>query len=183
VHGIPDNTSIKEGDLVTVDIGVMYNSCCTDAARTFFVGDTTLMSDSVSKMLSTCNTALDAGISKAVTGNCVGDISYSIQKEIEFNGLRSPYQLGGHGLSSVPHEEPFIPNYGLYGTGDLLCKGQKLAIEPIVVYSPEKVTLSDDGWLWYCSDYSLSAHKEDTVVVWDGAPIVLTRETFEGDLI
>lgn len=181
VHGIPTHIPLKCGDLVTIDIGVSYNKNHTDAARTFVVGNE--KSEIQTKLIHTANKALDDGIRKAVDKNNIGDISYAIQRIIEFNSFKTPLELGGHGIGLVPHGSPFIPNYGVAGSGPGLESGMCLAIEPIVVAGPKEVEVENDGWTIFSPSKSLSAHAEDTVVVTDGAPIILTRETLEGEAI
>jgi methionyl aminopeptidase len=180
VHGAPsENTIIKEGDLITVDIGVSYKHNCTDAARTFVVGVPTRRQR---KLIDAAQAALDAGVSKATFGNRVGDISYAIQTQVETRGFKSPLDYGGHGIGLEPHMDPFISNTGVSGTGEALEVGMCLAIEPIVMEgSPEVFEDESDGYTVYSEDGRLSSHIEDTVVVvGSGRPIILTRRTLSG---
>lgn len=179
VHGIPTQEPLKEGDLITVDIGVAYKSNHTDAARTFVVGNEP--SDKILNIINVTQKALDDGINKAVENNTIGDISYAIQRIIEFNNYKTPLDLGGHGIGLVPHDDPFIPNYGVSGSGDNLIFGMCLAIEPIVIDGPKDIKKGNDGWTMYSPSKSLSAHIEDTIIVTDDIPIILTRVTLHGE--
>lgn len=182
VHGIPKKVPLKEGDIVTVDIGVSYKKNHTDAARTFIVGNNP--NKKQEKLLQCCNKALNDGISKAINNNNVGDISYAIQRIIEFSGYRTPLELGGHGIGLSPHTEPFIPNYGTAGSGIKLKSGMCLALEPIVIDGSNEIEIDkDDNWTIFSPHKNLSVHIEDTIVVTDNVPIILTRETLEGGLI
>ncbi|KKL56002.1 hypothetical protein LCGC14_2249770 [marine sediment metagenome] len=174
VHGIPGNCKLVNGDVVTIDIGVSYKSHCTDAARTYVVGSTTPHA-----MIECVLLALDNGIKKAIVGNTVGDISYAIQKAV-YRGNKNynvPLKLGGHGIGLMTHCPPFIPNYGRRGEGELLLKGLCLAIEPIIFDGPSDVILKTDGWTYTSPTGVLSVHVEDTIIVTDKNPIILTRET------
>lgn len=182
VHGVPTSVPIVEGDIVTVDIGVRYNGHCTDAARTFIIGN---YYDNVkTKLVNAVNRALEEGIKAAVVGNKVGNISFSIQKVIESNGFRSPLYLGGHGIGFYPHTFPFIPNYGVKNKGRSLVQGMCLAIEPIAIAGSKDVFLDeDDGFSVYSCDGSLSAHSEDSIVITDSTPYILTRTTLDGRMV
>jgi len=181
VHAIPSNTPLKEGDLVTVDIGVSFEHHCTDAARSFIVGRANSLAE---KLVATAYTALNAGIKQATSANRVGDISFAIQREVELQGFRSPMEFGGHGIGTKPHTAPFIPNAGMKGKGIPLVYGMCLAIEPIVMIGSTDVFVDEtDGFTIIASSGKLSAHVEDTIVVTDREPIILTRETLLGGVI
>jgi methionyl aminopeptidase len=182
VHTIPSSTPLVEGDLITIDIGVSYKGHCTDAARTFYVGKNT--NNHKKYLLSTAKIALDNGILFACAGNRVGDISYAIQRIIELNGYTTPLEIGGHGIGTSPHQPPFIPNYGVKGSGMKLVYGMCLAIEPILIEGSNKLALdSADGWSIYSPEGCLSVHIEDTIIVTEREPVILTRETLEGGVI
>jgi methionyl aminopeptidase len=182
VHGVPSTEPLQEGDLVTIDIGVSYENHCTDAARTFYIGS--CIDERKKSLLSTVERALNNGILFSVSGNHVGDISYAIQKVIEINGYKTPLEIGGHGVGTVPHQPPFIPNYGVKGSGMELVYGMCLAIEPIVIDGSNKLALdSANGWSIYSPDGCLSVHIEDTIVVTDKEPLILTRNTLEGGVV
>lgn len=178
VHGIPTNKPLEVGDIVTIDIGVSYKQNHTDAARTFVVGHNT--TDEINRLISTAETSLRDGINKATANNTIGDISYAIQRVIEFNGYKTPTELGGHGIGLSPHEDPFIPNYGVAGSGIKLKPMMCLAIEPVVIAGPKEILLEKDRWTISSQSGSLSAHVEDTIVVMDNHPIILTKKTLDG---
>lgn len=181
VHGVPNNIKLELNDVVTVDIGVSYNSHCTDAARTFVVGNNP--HPKVLSLIQTAYTALNMGISQARIGNRVGDISFAIQKQIYKGNYQTSLIYGGHGIGLRPHMDPFIPNYGRKNTGSNLIPGACLAIEPIVIDGPNDLLESEiDGWTVYSPHDCLSAHVEDTVIV-AHTPIILTRETLDGKII
>lgn len=180
VHGLPSSSPLEEGDVVKMDIGVSYRGHCTDAARTFVVGTP---SDKMLRMLSSAGKALNDGISQAYSGNHVGDISFAIYKNIFMNGYKTPTRLGGHGIGTSPHQPPFIPNFGVKGSGAELIRGMCLAIEPILIDGPNIVELSADGWCFYSPGGHMVVHVEDTVVINDLAPFILTRETLRGGTI
>ncbi len=181
VHGMPTNSPLKKGDLITIDIGVSYKNNHTDAARTFVVGKDP--SDKILNIINATQKALDDGIYKAIKGNTIGDISYAIQRIVEFNNYKTPLELGGHGIGLVPHDEPFIPNYGVSGSGYILVPGMCLAIEPIVIDGPKEIKTGDDGWTVFSPSKSLSAHIEDTIIITNDVPIILTRNTLENKTI
>lgn len=181
VHSVPTSRPLKTGDMVTVDIGVSYKEHCTDAARTFVIGKPT---KEQALLISTANEALNAGIAAAITNNHLSDISYAIQRKVELNGFRSPLDFGGHGIGLKPHLDPYISNTGIKGKGEKLIEGQGLAIEPIVMAGSIEVFIDEtDGCTCYSDDGSLSAHVEDTIIVSDLVPFILTRETLKGKVI
>lgn len=178
VHAVPSKRVLQKKDIVTLDVGVRYKNLCTDAARTVTVGVAT----GISKILiETVSKALDAGISEAVVGNNIGDISYSIQRVVEYAGFVSPLELGGHGIGTKPHMRPFLPNYGVRGSGPQLHVGQCIAIEPIVLAGKREVVFTNNAV--YSADGALSSHREDTIYISDDNPIILTRMTLKGDYI
>lgn len=178
VHSEPTLRVLQNGDIVTVDIGVRYKGWCTDAARTVTVGGGTPVT---SVFITTANKALDEGIWQCYVGNSIGDISYAIQRIVETRGFKSPVELGGHGIGRKPHSKPFIPNYGRRGTGVVIKEGMCLAIEPIVMKTSNKLLFGSTAI--YSADGGISAHAEDTVYIAKGGPIILTRETLQGDII
>ncbi|MCK5020537.1 MAG: type I methionyl aminopeptidase [Candidatus Peribacteraceae bacterium] len=181
VHGAPTNIPLKLGDLITVDIGVSYKNHCTDAARTFVIGAPTTEQQN---LIDTSKSALDSGIKEAITGNRIGDISYAIQRCVELNGFRSPLDYGGHGIGFKPHLNPFISNTGIKGKGKKLIEGQGLALEPIVMAGSIEIFIDGvDECTCYSKDGALSAHIEDTIIVSDLIPLILTRETLNGGIV
>jgi len=172
VHGIPNETprSLKEGDIVGLDLGLRHNGVIVDAAITVAVGT---VSEESKKLMRATESALTAGIAAAIPGKHVGDISNAIQKEIEGAGFTVIRELGGHGVGERVHEEPFIPNFGKPGTGELLEKGMVLALEPISSAGKAAVTLAPDGYTFRTKDGSRSAHFEHTILLEkEGARII-----------
>lgn len=173
VHGIPsDKVFIKEGDIVSVDVGVIYDGFYGDAAYTYPVGK---ISEEAKRLLRVTEEALYKGIGQAKAGKRVGDISSAIQKHVESNGFSVVRAFVGHGVGRLLHEEPQIPNFGKEGIGPKLRKGMTLAIEPMVNAGTYEVKILSDGWTAVTKDGSLSAHFEHTVVVTDNEPEILTK--------
>jgi len=172
VHGIPKPTRVlREGDLVSVDVGVRLDGWYADAAVTFPVGE---IDAEAQRLLDMTRAALAAGIAQAVPGRHLGDIGHAIQKTVEDAGFSVVRDLVGHGIGREPHEEPQGPNYGRPGRGLLLREGMVLAIEPMVNEGgPEVVTLPD-RWTVVTADRRRSAHFEHTVAVTADGPWVLT---------
>ncbi|MGE0206594.1 MAG: type I methionyl aminopeptidase [Candidatus Babeliales bacterium] len=174
VHGVPGNTTIKQGDLVKVDICASWKGYCADAARCYVVGD---VSGDIKKLIEAAQKALDKGIEKAVPGNRLSDISASIQQEVEKHGFGVVRDFAGHGIGKVMHEEPEILNYGQPGKGPVLRAGMTLAIEPMITMGHYAVYVTQDGWTVKTKDKSLAAHVEDTIVITEKGPQVLTRKS------
>ena len=173
VHGIP-NESVKilqEGDIVGLDLGLAHKGVIVDAAITVPVGE---VSEEVKKLLAATERALAAGIAQAIPGNHIGDISHAIQKEIEGAGFRVVKELGGHGVGDMVHEEPFIPNFGHPGDGELLSEGMVLALEPISTAGKAAVILAPDGYTYRTKDGSRSAHFEHTILIEKGGARIIT---------
>ncbi len=175
VHGIPNESSktLKEGDIVGLDLGLRHEGVIVDAAITVAVGK---VGAEIQKLLNATENALAAGIAAAVPGNHVGDIGAAIQKEIEGAGFKVIKELGGHGVGDVVHEEPFIPNYGKPGEGELLEEGMVLALEPISTAGKASVILAADGYTYRTKDGSKSAHFEHTILIEKGGALVVTSE-------
>jgi methionyl aminopeptidase len=174
VHGIPNETArtLKEGDIVGLDLGLRHNDIIVDAAITVPVGN---VDEETKKLLYATEAALARGIAAAVPGNHVGDISQAIQKEIENAGFSVVKELGGHGVGELVHEEPFIPNYGRAGQGELLVEGMVLALEPISSAGRAAVTLAPDGYTFRTKDGSRSAHFEHTILLEKGGARIVTE--------
>lgn len=171
VHGIPSkNEILKDGDLLGIDVGVYKDGYHGDAARTYLIGK---VSDKAQKLYDVTRRSLEIGISNAVTGNRVGDISASIGDFVTSNGFFVADNLTGHGIGRELHESPQIPNSGVRGRGPRLQKGMTLAIEPMVNAGTNCVR--ENGWEFSTNDNSLSAHFEHTILVTDGQPEILTR--------
>lgn len=164
VHGIPNESvkTLRDGDIVGLDLGLTHNGIIVDAAITVPVGT---VSEETKKLLRATEEALAAGIGAAIPGNHVGDISYAIQEVIERSGFKVVKELGGHGVGDVVHEDPFIPNYGRKGEGELLEEGMVLALEPISTAGKAAVILCPDGYTFRTKDGSRSAHFEHTILL------------------
>lgn len=173
VHGIPNESVkiLKEGDIVGLDLGLTHNGVIVDSAITVPVGK---VSEETKNLLSATERALAAGIAQAAPGNHVGDISYAIQKEIESAGFKVVKELGGHGVGELVHEEPFIPNFGRPGDGELLKEGMVLALEPISTVGKAAIILTPDGYTYRTKDGSRSAHFEHTILIEKGGARIIT---------
>lgn len=174
VHGIPDNEPLKEGDVLSVDCGVLMNGFYGDSAYTFAVGD---IDPAVQELLNTTKRCLELGIEQAVAGNRIGDIGFVIQEEAERHGYGVVRELVGHGLGRRLHEPPEVPNFGKRGRGPKLVEGLVIAIEPMINLGKRTITQMSDGWTIVTSDRKPSAHYEHTIVVRKGKAEVLS--TFE----
>jgi methionyl aminopeptidase len=173
VHGIPsDKFFIKEGDIVSVDVGVIFDGFYGDAAYTYPVGK---ISEEAKKLMKVTEEALYEGIKKAKPGRRVGDISYAIQRHVETKGFSVVRAFVGHGIGRSLHEEPQIPNFGKEGIGPKLKRGMTLAIEPMVNAGSYEVVILPDGWTAVTKDGSLSAHYEHTIAITEDEPEILTK--------
>ena len=172
IHGIPDDTRLKYGDIVSVDVGAYCDGFHGDNAYTFIVGDT---SEENKKLLRETEAALYKGIEQAVVGNRVGDISHAIEQHISQFGYGIVRQFVGHGVGREMHEDPSVPNFGKAGHGVKLAAGMVLAIEPMVTAGDYHVAVLDDDWTVVTSDGSLSAHYENTVLITKDGYEILTR--------
>jgi methionyl aminopeptidase len=173
VHGIPNEEvkTLKSGDIVGLDLGLAHDGIIVDAAVTVPVG---AVDEETKKLLAATKEALAAGISQAVPGNRIGDISHAIQKEIERAGFTVVKELGGHGVGNRVHEEPFVPNFGRPGMGELLQEGMVLALEPISTAGKAAVILSNDGYTFRTKDGSRSAHFEHTILIEKGGARIIS---------
>ena len=171
VHGIPDGTTLSEGDILSVDVGVILDGFVADSAYTFAVGE---ISSEAERLLEGCQAALAAGIAKCRPGNRLSDVSHAVQMATEEAGFSVVRSLVGHGIGRSMHEDPQIPNYGPPGRGPELAPGMTFAIEPMINAGGPDVFLHDDEWSISTADGSLSAHFEHTVAVTDEGPRILT---------
>lgn len=171
VHGIPDETKIKEGDIVGLDLGAEYKGCYTDAAMTVAVGK---CSKEAERLIKTAKLCLKKAAAEAKAGARVGNVSAAIQQTAEKAGFSVVRDLAGHGVGRFIHEDPFIFNYGKRGEGIILEEGMTLAIEPMLNSGKSAVKLLDDGWTYKTADGTLSAHFEYTILVKRGKPEVIT---------
>jgi len=171
VHGIPGNRVLKEGELLSVDVGVEKNNYYGDAAISIAIGK---ISEEKKKLMDVTEKSLYIGIEQAVAGNRIGDIGNAIQTYVESFGFSVVRDLCGHGVGKHLHEDPQIPNYGKRGTGALIKNGMTLAIEPMINMGSHKVFVDEDGWTVKTIDGLPSAHFEHTIAVIDGKPEILT---------
>lgn len=162
VHGIPSNQELVDGDIVSVDCGVLMNGFYGDSCYTFEVGEA---EPTVRDLLVCTKECLYRGIEQAVVGNRIGDIGYAVQKHAEDNGFSVVEELVGHGVGHFLHEEPNVPNFGRRGTGLKLKERMIIAIEPIINYGKRSIVQDKDGWTIRTRDGKVSAHYEHTVVV------------------
>lgn len=174
VHGFPGNYEIKDGDIVSVDCGVILNKFYGDSAYTFAIGD---VEEETLRLLKVTRECLDLGIQKAVVGMRVGDIGYAVQEHAEKNGFGVVKELVGHGVGVKLHEKPEVPNYGKRGSGIKLEEGMVIAIEPMINAGRAAVKFWDDGWTVSTVDKKPSAHFEHTVAIKKGKADILS--TFE----
>jgi methionyl aminopeptidase len=172
VHGIPGELSLADGDIIGLDLGLLYQGFYSDIAITVGVGK---ISAAAKKLIETTRSALNEGIKKAEAGNHLGDISAAVQLCAESNGFSVVRQFVGHGIGRAMHEEPEIPNFGLKGSGPELSVGMVLAIEPMLNQGSWECQIDQDGWTARTRDRKLSAHFEHTVVITETGPQILTR--------
>lgn len=162
VHGIPSQYELKDGDVISVDCGVLKNQFYGDSAYTFPVGD---VSEEVLRLLKITRECLYKGIEKAIAGNRVGDISAAVQIHAESNGYSVVRELVGHGVGRHLHEKPEVPNYGKRGSGMILKEGLVIAIEPMINMGTRSIIHENDGWTVRTADGKPSAHYEHTVAI------------------
>ncbi|MEW6412205.1 MAG: type I methionyl aminopeptidase [Candidatus Zixiibacteriota bacterium] len=171
VHGIPGKRVIREGEIVSVDVGSIFEGFYGDAARTFAVGE---VSEQKLHLMETTEKCLRAGIDKARNGNKLGQISAAVQQVAENEGYGVVRQLVGHGIGRKMHEEPQVPNYGSAQEGPVLKTGMVLAIEPMINMGTYEVKTLPDGWTFVTLDGQPSAHFEHTVAITEDGPDILT---------
>lgn len=165
VHGIPNTQPLKEGDIVSVDIGVLWEGFWGDSAFTFAVGR---ISDDLQKLLDATRMCLELGVEQAAIGKRIGDIGYAVQHYAETSGYGVVRELVGHGVGIQLHEAPEVPNYGRRGHGLVMTEGMVLAIEPMINLGTKNVRQLKDGWTIETQDGKPSAHFEHTVAVGKG---------------
>lgn len=171
VHGLPSQRLLKEGDIVSLDLGVRYKDLCTDMAVTVGVGK---ISPEAEKLIKVTKECLNIGIKEAIIGNNIGAIGNAIQRHAESYGLGVVRELVGHGIGRMPHLEPKIPNYGEVREGPRIQEGMALAIEPMITLGDYEVKVKKDNWTVVTQDSSLAAHFEHTIVIIDGEPVIVT---------
>lgn len=173
VHGVPSESVIlKEGDLVKVDLCASWQGYCADSARCFFIGVGSVEGQQLVKV---AEQSLDKAIEKAVVGGRLSDISAAVQNEVEKHGFGVVRDFCGHGIGKKMHEEPEILNYGKPGRGPVLRAGMVFAIEPMITQGGYHIKIARDGWTAHTADGSLAAHVEDTVIITESGPQVVTR--------
>jgi methionyl aminopeptidase len=173
VHGIPSSVRLREGDIISLDIGVYYRGFYGDAALTLPVGKVSAQTE---RLLAATEESLYRGIEKAVPGNRLSDVSAAIQECVEKEGFAVVRNFVGHGIGRDLHEEPQIPNFGRPGQGPELREGMTLAIEPMVNAGGWEVIILDDGWTAVTKDGSLSAHFEHTIAITGDGNVILTKQ-------
>jgi methionyl aminopeptidase len=171
VHGIPGNRVLKNGEILSIDVGVNKNGYFGDAALTVAVGE---ISDEKKHLMEVTEKSLYRGIEEAISENKVHDISYAVQEYVESNGFSVVRELCGHGVGKFLHEDPSIPNYGKKGTGARLKNGMTIAIEPMVNAGGFFIKTASDGWTVLTADGKPSAHFEHTVLISNNKPEILT---------
>ncbi len=172
VHGIPGDYVLKEGDILSVDLGAIRDGWHGDAAFTYAVGR---VDAAAQRLMDVTRVALERGIAVAVPGNRLGDIGHAIQSWVEGQGFAVVRDFVGHGIGRQMHEAPQVPNFGRRGTGFTLQPGMTLAIEPMVTAGDWRVQVLEDGWTAVSADGSLAAHYEHTIGVTEHGPEILTQ--------
>ena len=173
VHGIPNDERLKEGDIVSIDIGAVFRGYYGDAARTFPVGN---ISEEAALLIKTTEESFFEGLKYARVGYRLSDMSHAIQAYVESRGYSVVKSFVGHGIGRNMHEDPQVPNFGNPGMGPRFRPGMTLAVEPMVNQGTDEVEILADGWTVLTKDRSLSAHYENTIVITDEEPLILTLE-------
>lgn len=171
IHGIPGARRLVAGDIISIDVGGVYEGLYSDSARTYAVGET---SGKAMRLLEVTEKALYEGINQARAGNRLHDISAAIQRVVESAGFFVVREFVGHGIGRALHEDPQVPNFGKKGTGPVLQEGMTLAIEPMVNEGTWKVAIKGDGWTAVTADGSLSAHFEHSIAITQNGPVILS---------
>ena len=172
VHGIPSDRELKDGQIISIDVGSIYNDFYGDHAKTFCLGN---VSESKRKLVDVTKKSLMLGIEEVKPKNHIGDIGFAIQNYAEKNNFSVVRELVGHGIGRKLHEEPQVPNYGQKNTGSILKEGMCLAIEPMINEGSEKIITKDDGWTICTEDGKPSAHFEHTIAVTSKGVEILTK--------
>ena len=172
IHGIPGKRIIRNGDIVSVDVGAKIHGFHGDCAGTYPCGE---VSEETKRLIEVTRQSFFEGIKYAKAGNRLGDISAAIQEYVERHGYSIVREYVGHGIGANLHEDPSVPNYGKAGRGPRLVKGMTLAIEPMVNMGAAAIRVLDDDWTVVTKDGSLCAHYENTILITDGEPEILTR--------
>ena len=173
VHGIPGSQILKNGDIISVDVGACYKGYHGDSAWTFLVGD---VDEKTRDLCRVTEEALYRGLEQVRPGNRIGDISWAIQSYVEAHGYSCPIEYTGHGIGKSVHEDPYVPNVGRPHTGPILKRGMCIAIEPMVFMGKPHCHTLDDDWGVGANDHSLSAHYEHTIAITADGYKILTKE-------
>lgn len=173
VHGIPGSQILKNGDIISVDVGACYKGYHGDSAWTFLVGD---VDEKARDLCRVTEEALYRGLEQVRPGNRIGDISWAIQSYVEAHGYSCPIEYTGHGIGKSVHEDPYVPNVGKPHTGPILKRGMCIAIEPMVFMGKPHCHTLDDDWGVVANDHSLSAHYEHTIAITADGYKILTKE-------
>jgi len=173
IHGIPSPRALKEGDIVSLDFGVLYDGFYGDAARTYPVGR---ISPLARRLIQAAERSLDKGLEKMAEGNRISDISAAVQEFVEAQGFSVIRSFVGHGIGHALHEEPQVPNFGFPGRGPKIRPGLVLAVEPMIAAGDWEVEVLMDGWTAVTKDRSLAAHHEETVALTDRGVEILSAE-------
>ena len=171
IHGIPGHRVLRDGDIVSVDVGATYKGFVGDCAGTYVAGTA---SEEAKRLIEVTRQSFFEGIKMARAGNRIGDISHAVQEYVEKNGFGVVREYVGHGVGSVMHEAPEVPNFGSAGRGPRLLKGMTIAVEPMVTQGTWEVRVLKDGWTVVTKDGKLAAHYENTIAITDGEPEILT---------
>ena len=172
VHGIPGERVLKDGDIVSLDLGMEYKGFYTDSAVTVSVGN---ISEQAKKLIETTKESLNLGIMAVKSGAFTGDVGYAVQSFAEKNGFNVIRKLVGHGLGRKVHETPEVPNFGVKGNGEILKEGEVIAIEPMITAGRHDIYLDKNWWTWKTKDGSLSAHFEHTIIVTKNGAEIITK--------
>ena len=168
VHGIPNSRKVKDGDILSVDCGVIYEEFNSDSAFTVSIGN---IPSNIKTLIKTTEESFKLGLQEAIPGNHIGDIGHAIEKYSKSKGFSVVKEYVGHGIGKKLHEDPQIPNYGQKSSGPKILSGMALAIEPMLIEGNEKTLVDEDGWTVKTADSSMSAHFEDTIII--------TNDSFE----
>lgn len=171
VHGIPNDTPLQEGDIVSVDCGTKLNGYCGDSCYTFAIGE---VADDVKKLMATTKEALYKGIEQAVVGHRLGDISNAVQIHCEAQGYGVVREFVGHGIGKEMHEDPQVPNYGRKGNGMMLKSGMCIAIEPMITMGTREIYMQEDRWGIVTRDGKPAAHYEHSICIRKGKADILS---------
>ncbi len=180
VHGIPNSKALQDGDVVSVDCGVLMNGFYGDSAYTFQVGN---VKEEVKELLKTTREGLYKGIEMAVAGNRIGDIGFAVQNHCEAKGYSVVREMVGHGVGKDMHEAPEVPNYGRRGNGILLKEGMVIAIEPMINLGKRNILMEKDGWTIRTIDKMVSAHFEHTIAVQKNGADILSSFKFVEEVL